>query len=157
MDLDRRIPNTLPAGIGITSAQFVGYFLFNIICCCLIWFKPTQLRPYFHVGSVLVAIAMLSLLGWGVGTSKGFGDVWHTPSAISSSELGWTMCNGIMAVIGSICAGILNQNDYTRFAKKVNHVTWSQAISFNLSSTVVAIIGIVVTAATQKGEEPSAT
>jgi len=152
MDIDTRIPNTLPEGIGITSAQFVGYFVFNVICCGLIWFKPGQLAPYFHIGSVLVSIAFICLLGWACGTTSGYGDVWKQQTSMSSSELAWKILSGMMAVIGSISAGILNQNDYTRFAKKISHVTWSQAISFNLSSSVVAIIGIVVTAATQQSE-----
>ncbi|KAK7509362.1 permease for cytosine/purines, uracil, thiamine, allantoin-domain-containing protein [Phyllosticta citriasiana] len=163
IDLDDRIPNTLPEKTGITTAQFMGYVLFNLLCGALIWFKPQQLRPYFHVGSVLVLVTMLSLLGWACGTSKGYGSVLHAPATISGSKLGWAMCAGIMSVIGSIAAGILNQNDYTRFAKRKSQVTWSQGIGFNVSSAITHIVGVLVTAATQeqygKGEplwDPSA-
>ncbi|KXJ86068.1 permease for cytosine/purines, uracil, thiamine, allantoin-domain-containing protein [Microdochium bolleyi] len=149
-DIDQRISNTLPPNIGITSSQFVGYFLFNIFCCIFIWFKPTQLRPYFHGASVIVIIALFSLLGWAVSTSQGFGSVLSAESQLSGSKLGWTLCSSIMAVIGSISAGILNQNDYTRFARKTSQVTWPQFISFNLSASTIGIVGIIVTAATQK-------
>lgn len=149
-DLEQRIPNTFSAGMGITTAQFVGYILFNFLCCIFIWFKPTQLRPYFHGASVIVVVALFCLLGWAVGTSDGFGSVLTGPSTLGGSELGWSICSSIMAVIGSIAAGILNQNDYTRFAKRASQVTWSQAISFNLSSSTIGTIGILVTAATQK-------
>lgn len=150
MDIDTRIPNTLPQHIGITTAQFVGYILFNLLCCIFIWFKPTQLRPYFHGASVIVFVAQFCLLGWAVGTSNGFGSVLNAKSTLSGSTLGWTMCRSIMAVIGSISAGILNQNDYTRFARKTSQVTWPQFISFNLSASTISIIGILVTAATQQ-------
>jgi NCS1 family nucleobase:cation symporter-1 len=150
MDIDSRIPNALPAGIGITTAQFLGYILFNILCCISIWFRPIQLRPYFHGASLTVIITMFSLLGWAVGTSDGFGSVLTAPSTLSGSSLGWTICGSIMSVIGSIAAGILNQNDYTRFAKRVDQVTWSQFISFNLSSSTIGVIGVIVTAATQQ-------
>ncbi|KAK8154028.1 NCS1 nucleoside transporter [Phyllosticta citrichinensis] len=163
IDLDDRIPNTLPEKTGITTAQFIGYVLFNLLCGALIWFKPQQLRPYFHVGSVLVLVTMLSLLGWACGTSKRYGSVLHAPATISGSNLAWDICSGIMSVIGSIAAGILNQNDYTRFAKRKSQVTWSQGIGFNVSSAVIHIVGVLVTAATQeqygKGEplwDPSA-
>lgn len=151
IDLDERIPNTLPAGIGITTAQFVGYVLFNFLCCIFIWFRPQQLRPYFHFASVLVFITLFVLLGWAVGTSHGYGSVFDAKTTISSTDLGWQMVAGMMSVIGSIASGILNQNDFTRFAKKPSHVTWSQAVSFMTSSCTVAIIGVVVTAATQEG------
>jgi NCS1 family nucleobase:cation symporter-1 len=150
MDIDKRIPNTFPDGIGITVAQFVGYIIFNVLCCIFIWFKPTQLRPYFHGASVLVLITIFSLLGWAVGTTEGFGSVTTTGSTLSGSTLGWTLCSCIMSVIGGISAGILNQNDYTRFAKRASQVTWSQFFSFNLSASIMETAGILVTAATQE-------
>lgn len=150
MDIDERIPNKLPANIGITSSQFVGYVLFNILCCIFIWFRPQQLRPYFHFASVLVFITLFVFLGWAVGTSQGYGSVFDSKSTIPSEELAWKMVAGMMSVIGSISSGILNQNDFTRFAKKPSHVTWSQAGSFMTSSCTVAIIGVVCTAATQQ-------
>ncbi|KIX95502.1 uncharacterized protein Z520_08622 [Fonsecaea multimorphosa CBS 102226] len=149
MDLDERIPNTIPASEGITSAQFLGYFLFNVLCCFFIWFRPGQLRPYFHVGSLVVAITLFVLLGWAVGTSHGYGSVFNSKTTISSTELGWQMSGGVMSVIGSIASGILNQNDFTRFAKRPSHVTYTQAFSFMFTSSVMAIVGVVVTAATQ--------
>lgn len=156
MDLDERIPNTIPASQGITSAQFLGYFLFNILCCIFIWFRPGQLRPYFHVGSLLVAVTIFILLGWAVGTSHGYGSVFNSKTTISSTELGWQMSGGVMSVIGSIASGILNQNDFTRFAKQPSHVTYTQAFSFMFTSSVMAIVGVVVTAATQNREYTSA-
>lgn len=156
IDIDDRIPNTLPEDIGITSARFLGYFLFNLLCAALIWLRPQQLRPYFHFASVAVCVTLFILLGWAAGTSTGWGEVKSTTSTISSNELGWTMCAGIMSVIGSIASGILNQNDFTRFAKRPSQVTWSQALSFTLSGNITAIVGVLVTAATQdrygKGE-----
>ncbi|KKY24433.1 putative ncs1 nucleoside transporter [Phaeomoniella chlamydospora] len=135
MDIDDRIPNALPAEIGITSAQ------------------PQQLRPYFHGASILVFLTLFAILGWAVGTCKDYGTVFTAHTSIASSELGWQMSSGIMSVIGSIASGILNQNDFTRFAKKVEHVTWTQGFSFMLSSSVIACIGVIVTAATQEGKQ----
>lgn len=154
MDLDERIPNTFPDGIGITTAQFVGYVIFNVLCAVFIWFRPQQLRPYFHFASALVFVTLFILLGWAVGTSQGYGDVFNAKTTISSQQLGWQMVGGMMSVIGSIASGILNQNDFTRFAKKRSHVIWPQAGAFFISSSTVAVIGVVVTAATQKRKVP---
>ncbi len=150
MDIDERIPNTLPANIGITSARFVGFFLFNVLCAIFIWFRPNQLRAYFHGASALVCITQFVLLGWAIATSDGWGSVKTFTSEIPSSQLDWTMSAGIMSVIGSIASGILNQNDFTRSAKKPSHVTWSQSLSYTFSGNVTSIIGVLVTAATQK-------
>ncbi|KAK5957753.1 hypothetical protein OHC33_000942 [Knufia fluminis] len=150
LDIDDRIPNTLPENIGITTAQFMGYVIFNVLCCIFIWFRPQQLRLYFHGASAVVCVTLFVLLGWAVGTSKGSGAVFDAKSTIGSSELGWSMVAGMMSVIGSIASGILNQNDFTRFAKRPGQVTWSQAGSFMGTSCVVSVIGVIVTATTQE-------
>lgn len=150
--LDTRIPNKLPEDIGITSAEFVGYFLFNVICCVFIWFKPQQLRLYFHIGTSLAMIAFFALLGWAMGTrepGESLGAAFGDEVVLTGSALGWATCNGMMAVLGAAVAGVLNQNDYTRFAKRPSQVISSQFISYVLSCSIVGVIGILVTAATQ--------
>ncbi|KAI8660064.1 hypothetical protein NCS57_00982800 [Fusarium keratoplasticum] len=151
--LDRRIPNALPENIGITSAEFVGYFIFNIICCVFIWFKPHQLRLYFHAGAGLSLVAFVALLGWALGT-KGPGesldDAFDDSVVLKGSALGWAICSGMMSVLGAAAAGVLNQNDYTRFAQRPSQVVSSQFTSFVLTTTFTGICGILVTAATQK-------
>ncbi|RFU34897.1 hypothetical protein B7463_g1496, partial [Scytalidium lignicola] len=145
------IHNTFAADAGITTAQFMGYVIFNFFCCILIWFPPNKLRHYFHVGSVLVFIANLALLGWALGQRgpDGFGPVFASRTDLKGSALAWNMLNGIMSVIGSIASGILNQNDFTRFAKRTNQVTWTQFLSFNFTSAFIHIAGVLVTASTQ--------
>ncbi|UPK93866.1 hypothetical protein LCI18_004801 [Fusarium solani-melongenae] len=151
--LDRRIPNTLPENIGITSAEFVGYFIFNVICCVFIWFKPHQLRLYFHAGAGLSLVAFVALLGWALGT-KGPGesldDAFDDSVVLKGSALGWAICSSMMSVLSAAAAGVLNQNDYTRFAQRPSQVVSSQFTSFVLTTTFTGICGILVTAATQK-------
>lgn len=156
--LERRIPNKLPENMGITSAEFLGYFLFNVICCVFIWFKPHQLRAYFHVGACLSLIAFISLLGWALGTrarGETLDDAFGDQVELKGSELGWTICSGMMSVLGAAAAGVVNQNDYTRFAKKPSNVISSQFTSYILSCGFTGICGILVTAATQTRTFPS--
>ncbi|KAM6518929.1 hypothetical protein FSOLCH5_007694 [Fusarium solani] len=151
--LDRRIPNKLPENIGITSVEFVGYFIFNVICCVFIWFKPHQLRIYFHAGAGLSLVAFVALLGWALGTKgpgESLGDAFDDSVVLKGSALGWAICSGMMSVLGAAAAGVLNQNDYTRFAQRPSQVVSSQFTSFVLTTTFTGICGILVTAATQK-------
>ncbi|KAJ5924154.1 Allantoin permease [Penicillium verhagenii] len=77
---------------------------------------------------------------------SGFGS---TMSSASTSTSGWNIAFGIISTIGSIAAGILNQNDYARFARKPSDAIWGQLISFPFYGITCSIIGILVTAATQ--------
>lgn len=151
-DLDERIPNTLPESTGITTGEFGGYVFFNFLCYGLMWLRPQQLRPYFHGASIVVCITLFILLGWAVETSPSWGATLNSTDNLSTMTLAWSMCSGITSVIGSVSSGILNQNDFTRFAKRRSQVTWPQLISFSLAGNITAIIGVLVTAATQERE-----
>jgi len=50
--------------------------------------------------------------------SAGFGDTISSTPTEQITSTGWLITYGIISMIGSIAAGILNQNDYTRFARK---------------------------------------
>ncbi|KAF4630711.1 hypothetical protein G7Y89_g7428 [Cudoniella acicularis] len=82
------VKNTFPDNIGITVAQFIGYIIFNIMCCIVIWYKPTKLRFYFHIGAVLVIITDLSLLIWSLAVRQGdYGTVFTAPGTLSGALL----------------------------------------------------------------------
>ncbi|KAK7424519.1 hypothetical protein QQX98_000484 [Neonectria punicea] len=151
--LEDRIPNALPENIGITSTEFLGYVLFNIICCVLIWFKPNKLRLYFHAGAGLSLIAFCALLSWALGTrtpGESLNDAFGDAPEFKGAALGWATCSGMMSILGAAVAEVLNQNDYTQFAQRPSQVVSSQFISYVISCGFTEICGILVTAATQK-------
>ena len=78
----------------------------------------------------------------------GFGDTISSKSTAEEGP-GWLMAYGIISTIGSIAAGILNQNDYARFARKPKDAILGQIFAFPLYAITCSVIGILVTAATQ--------
>ncbi|CAI7565782.1 unnamed protein product [Penicillium pancosmium] len=83
--------------------------------------------------------------------SGGFGSTISGSASSSNGESsGWIIAFGIISTIGSISAGILNQNDYARFARRPKDAVWGQVISFPFYAIVCSVIGILVTAATQE-------
>lgn len=83
----------------------------------------------------------------------GFGDTITSGSDLPNTggpeSVAWLMVYGIVSTIGSIAAGILNQNDYSRFATQPKHAILGQAVSFPVYGIFSSLIGILVTAATQ--------
>ena len=113
------IPNPFPASTGMDGAQFMCYILFMLICAPLTYIHPHKLNTFFKICSVIVFVNQLAMLIWALATMEGglSSSVLNSPEKLSSSGLAWAMCSGIMAQIGGIAAGILNDNDFTRFAK----------------------------------------
>lgn len=147
------IPNTMAESTGVTTAQFVAYIVFSIISLPFIWIRPHKLENFMMVSGSIVVIFMIVLLIWSLATMGpgGFGATISNPgvSDSSSSTTAWLMLYGIISTVGSISAGILNQNDMARFARKPCDAITGQAISFPFYGSISSIIGILVTAATQ--------
>lgn len=84
----------------------------------------------------------------------GFGDTISgstpLPTTGGPNSVTWLLISGIMSTVGGIAAGILNQNDYARLSREPGAAIWGQAFAFPLYSIGASVIGILVTAATQK-------
>ncbi|KAK1544786.1 hypothetical protein CPAR01_02288 [Colletotrichum paranaense] len=154
--LESHIPNGMPADTGMTTAQFVSYIIFSVISLPVIWIRPHRLEKFFHFACSITLVFFIVLLIWALATmgSSGFGDTITSGSALTNTggpdSVAWLMIYGIVSTIGSIAAGILNQNDYSRFATQPKHAIVGQAISFPFYSIFSSLIGILVTAATQE-------
>ncbi|KAJ5925302.1 Allantoin permease [Penicillium verhagenii] len=147
-DIESRIPNSLSASTGTTTATFVAYIIFMIISLPFIWIHPHKLNTFFYASAATILVFEIVLLIWSLAT-MGHSGLGSTMSSASTSTSGWNIAFGIISTIGSIAAGILNQNDYARFARKPSDAIWGQLISFPFYGITCSIIGILVTAATQ--------
>ncbi|KAF3810976.1 Transporter aclS [Colletotrichum gloeosporioides] len=153
--LESHIPNTIPSDTGMTTAQFVSYIIFSVISLPVIWIRPHRLEMFFRFACSITLVFFLVLLIWALATMgpAGFGDTITSGSPLPNTggpdSVAWLMVYGIVSTIGSIAAGILNQNDYSRFATQPKHAILGQAVSFPFYGILSSLIGILVTAATQ--------
>ncbi|KAJ5825872.1 Allantoin permease [Penicillium riverlandense] len=148
--LEERIPNHLSASTGTTTASFMAYILFMIISLPVIYIRPHKLKYFFYGSAATILVFEFVLLIWSLATmgKAGFGTTMEATN--SSQEYGWTIAFGIISTIGSISAGILNQNDYARFARKPKDAVYGQVFSFPIYAILCSVVGILVTAATQE-------
>ncbi|KAJ5980236.1 Allantoin permease [Penicillium waksmanii] len=151
-DLESRIPNHLSPSTGTTTANFLGYIIFMLISLPIIYVRPHKLKNLFYGSAATILIFELVLLIWSLATmgSGGFGSTISGSSSTNGESSGWIIAFGIISTIGSISAGILNQNDYARFARRPKDAVWGQLISFPFYAITCSVIGILVTAATQE-------
>ncbi|KAK1953629.1 thiamine transporter [Colletotrichum sublineola] len=153
--LESHVPNTMPADTGMTTAQFISYIIFSVISLPVLWIRPHRLEKFFRFACSITLVFFLVLLIWSLATMgpSGFGSTITSGSSLSdtsgSHSVAWLMVYGIVSTIGSIAAGILNQNDYSRFATQPKHAIWGQAVSFPFYGILSSLTGILVTAATQ--------
>ena len=147
--IEERIPNHMAQSTGVTTAQFLGYIIFMVISMPLIYIRPHKMQPLLYVSAPIVIVFMVVLLIWSMATmgSQGFGE---TITVSDGHTSGWTIAFGIGSTIGAIAAGLLNQNDYARFARKPSDAIQGQAIVFSPYAIFCCVSGILVTAATER-------
>lgn len=153
--LEDHIPNHMPADTGMTTAQFAAYIVFSVLSLPVVWIHPHKLQKFFYFASSVTIIFFFVLLIWALATmgSTGFGSTISSSTDISNTggpdSVAWLMVYGIVTTVSSIAAGILNQNDYARFATAPKHAIAGQAVPFPIYGIICCVIGILVTAATQ--------
>lgn len=154
-NIEDHIPNHMPADTGMTTAQFVGYIVFSVLSLPVVWIHPHKLQKFFYFASSVTIVFFFVLLIWALATMgpAGFGSTISSSSDISATggqdSVAWLMVYGVISTVGSIAAGILNQNDYARFAAAPRNAIAGQALPFPVYGIVCCVIGILVTAATQ--------
>jgi nucleobase:cation symporter-1, NCS1 family len=145
--LEDRIPNHMPASTSMTTAEFVSYIIFMVISLPFVYVRPHNLEMLFYISATIVLVFEVVLLIWSLAT-MGSGGLGDTISSTTSSS-GWMIAYGIISTIGSISAGILNQTDYARFARRPHDAIYGQIFSSAVWAIFSSVIGILVTAATQ--------
>lgn len=148
--IEERIPNHMDESTGVTTAHFVGYIIFMVVALPVIYVRPHRLQYFFYCSAATILIFEIVLLIWSLATmgDDGFGAALSSGSSGDTS--GWLVAFGIISTMGSIAAGILNQNDYARFSRKPRDAVLGQSIPFPLYAISCSVIGIIVTAATQQ-------
>ena len=147
--IEERIPNHMAQSTGVTTAQFLGYIIFMVISMPFIYIQPHKLQNLFYVSATVVMVFIVVLLIWSMATMgpQGFGE---TITMSSGHTSGWNIAFGIGSTIGAIAVNLLNQNDYARFARKPSDAIQGQAIVFSPYAIFSCIVGILVTAATER-------
>jgi nucleobase:cation symporter-1, NCS1 family len=136
------IPNTIVAS-GTTTQAFVSFFLFWLCSLPAIWFPVHQIRHLFTVKAVYTPIAMIAFFAWTIHKAHGIGPIINQPSSLHGSDLAWAVIKGIMSSIANFATLIVNDPDFSRFAKTNTSALWSQLISIPLAFAITSFIGII--------------
>lgn len=154
-----RIPNGIPSDTGTTTARFVCYIIFSVVSLPFIRLRPHRLQVFFNVTSVITFVFFFALLVWALATMgpDGFGDTVdsHQPGLAPDGmrvprNTGWRIVYGVMSTMGSIAAGILNQSDFARLARRPRDAVYGQALAYPVYAIYTSVLGILVVAATQR-------
>lgn len=144
-DLNTRIPNHV--GMGITSFEFLSFFLFWLICLPAIWFPPQKIRHLFTFKAYVVPFAGFGFLIWTLKRAGGLGPVMHQPAKIHGSERSWAFVILMMNSLANFATLIVNAPDFARYSTTKKSALWSQLFAIPICFLITSLIGILVSSA----------
>lgn len=143
--------NTMPASTFMTTSQFVGWIVYNVISLPMLWVPPERTKRIFAVMNSIAFITMLGIMIWALSTAKGAGPLLSQPATVSAgSELGWAIVKGITSVIGSIAVGLTNAPDWARFATSPGDQVIGQWTAIMGFGCIMPLFGCLTSSATQQ-------
>ncbi|KAJ5091524.1 Uracil permease [Penicillium alfredii] len=136
--------NSLPASAGVDTKGFVSFLIFWLLSLPALYFPVHKVRHLFTVKAYFSPIAAIAFFAWAISRANGIGPIVHQPNTVHGSELGWAVVKGIMTCIGNFAALIMNDPDFSRFARTPKDALWSQLFTIPVSFGITSFIGIIV-------------
>ncbi|KZT20833.1 NCS1 nucleoside transporter family protein [Neolentinus lepideus HHB14362 ss-1] len=145
----QHMANTMPTSTHMTTKQFVGWVVYNIVSVPILYIPPEKTKRLLIVMNAISFFTLISIMIWALSQAHGGGPLLSQPAAVSSgSNLGWAIVSGITTVIGSIAVGLTNQPDYSRFAHRPGDQIFGQWFSIIFFGTVMPLFGCLASSAT---------
>ncbi|KIM26777.1 hypothetical protein M408DRAFT_177502 [Serendipita vermifera MAFF 305830] len=149
------IPNGLPESAGISTRDFMCFFLFWFISLPAIWFPIHKIRHLFTAKAICVPIAGMAFFIWSIVKAKGVGPIISQPGKLEGSDLGWTMVVSLMSCISNMATLVVNAPDFASRATTPGAAVWPQLIAVPIGFSMVSFLGIIVSSSSKVifGEE----
>jgi NCS1 family nucleobase:cation symporter-1 len=115
--------NTFSDSVAMTTRDFIGFFVFQVISLPFFYFKPEKMNKFVNATCVVALIGMLSMFIYMIRMNGGPGPIFHQKVELSSSQTGWMWLYAMTTWYGALSPDITNISDYSRFSsgtKKLN-------------------------------------
>ncbi|KAK8151847.1 permease for cytosine/purines, uracil, thiamine, allantoin-domain-containing protein [Phyllosticta citrichinensis] len=129
---------------GTSTVMFVSFFFFWLFSLPAIWFPVHKVRHLFTVKAYVVPVAAIAFFIWFIAKAGGIGPIVHQPASLKGSALAWEIVKGIMSSIANFSTLIVNDPDFSRFAKSPRSALWSQLFTIPIGFGITSFIGIIV-------------
>ncbi|KAH8892607.1 hypothetical protein GQ53DRAFT_840931 [Thozetella sp. PMI_491] len=142
------LTNTLPESAGITTQALIGFMLYLLLYIPILFVPVWHIDRFLYPTFIMVCFAFAGIIGYFVHENGGTQGNWVTSQVeLSRSERVFTMMSCVCSVAGTYTGGTMRMSDWTRFSKTYRSSTFPIILSFPITITLGALIGVVVTSA----------
>src|SRR5690625_4652795 len=112
-----------------STPDYVSSFICWLVSLPAIWFPVHKIRHLFTVKAYFVPPAGIAFLIWAIVRAGSIGAIVRQPNTVHGSALGWELVRGVMSSIANFATLIVNDPDFSRFARRPRDALWSQMIT----------------------------
>ncbi|OLN87567.1 Thiamine transporter [Colletotrichum chlorophyti] len=139
--------NTLPESAHMVTRDLVGFVIFHLVSVPFLLIRVEKAKVPVIIANLIVLVTMMGITIWAC-TTGGTGPLFESgakqPSTLTKE---WAWVYGIIASVGNISAGILNQSDFTRFARRQGVQVPGIVFSLFIPGMIVPIFAILTASA----------
>ncbi|KAJ6090069.1 hypothetical protein N7467_005285 [Penicillium canescens] len=139
-----KLPNSIPVSAGVTTKQFVSFLIFWLMSLPAPWFPIYKIRHLFTVKAYFSPACAIAFFGWAIARAHGLGPIITQPNTVQGSVLAWAFVKSIMNCIANFAALVINNPDFTRYARDPKDSLWPQLVTIPVGFAVTSFIGIIV-------------
>ncbi|CCF36372.1 NCS1 nucleoside transporter [Colletotrichum higginsianum] len=139
--------NTLPESAHMVTRDLVGFVIFHLISVPFLLIRVEKAKVPVIIANLIVFVTMMGITIWACQTG-GTGPLFESGARQASAlTKEWAWVYGIIASVGNISAGILNQSDFTRFARRQGIQVPGIVFSLFVPGMIVPVFAILTASA----------
>ncbi|TDZ99661.1 Thiamine transporter [Colletotrichum sidae] len=139
--------NTLPESAHMVTRDLIGFVIFHLISVPFLLIRVERAKVPVITANLIVLVTMMGITIWACRTG-GTGPLFESGAKQASTlTKEWAWVYGIIASVGNISAGVLNQSDFTRFARRQGVQVPGIVFSLFVPGMVVPIFAILTASA----------
>jgi NCS1 family nucleobase:cation symporter-1 len=137
------LPSASPRS-GVSAQDLLSFVIFWTASLPAIYFPVHKIRHLFTLKAYLVPTAGIALFIWAIRRANGMGPIIHQPATAQGSKLAWGVVSAIMSSIANFATVIVNNPDFTRFARRPSDALWPQLLTIPVGFAATSFIGMMV-------------
>lgn len=140
--------NTFPDSLYMTTRDFIGFLVFQIIQIFFLFIKPEKFNKWVNGSCVITFIAFVGVLIACLCKNGGPGPLYHQKVTMSHWETGWMWLQGMTIWYGALSPDVTNQSDFSRFASSNKQMYGGIISAVMITGTFVPLAGLLCASAT---------
>lgn len=141
--------NTFSLGLNMTTRDFCGFLVFNIVQMAFLLSKPHKIDRLLVYSCGATFVAFITILGLCISNNHGLGPLYHQRVNMPSERTFWAWLYAIATWYGALSPDIMNLNDFSRYARSPERMNWGTVAAIMTTGSFVPVAGLLCASATE--------